>query len=335
MDKKNNDLSRKDFFNWLGAMIGGGMIIAGGKLAVEYGNNPYSMAARISDKLFYADLNKERDPEGYNKAQKLAFVWMFAETARQYGKKVGFEKSGEAIGHYLYGEGRTLDISNWLEDEAKNNDGFWPSLFSDARYGIKKEEGIENDAVAARMLKNRLKEGHTFILAADSHDLFNAIGISTCKLQANLEFAINEDEGFAVDKKLSDIRLELTDKYDWDGKGNPAELGEKGRDFLSGYFGAIRTFMLNNGELVAETLKNLSLPSFYVDQFMSVYSSGMFKFFGTLSEKAGGKVLDIENELTGGLGVDESSLALLEEVGARQYYINGSLRQINPVSVDE
>lgn len=316
-------------------MIGGGMIIAGEKLAVEYGNSPYSMAARISDKLFYAELNKKRDPEGYNKAQKLAFVWMFAETARQNGKRVGFEKSAEAIGHYMYGEGRNLDISNWLEEEAKNNSNFWPRLFSDARYSIKKEEGIENDAVATRMLKNRLKEGHTFILAADSHDLFNAIGISTCKLQANLEFTINEDEGFALDKKLSNIHLELTDKYDWDGKGNPAELGEKGRDFASGYFGAMRTFMLNNGELVAETLKNLNLPSFYVDQFMSIYSNGMFKFFGSLSEKAGGIILDIEKELTEGSGVDESSLALLEEVGAKQYYIYGSLRQVDPVSADE
>lgn len=222
-----NELSRRDFLKWGGVMIGGALVFAGTELGIEYGNNPYSMACRVCDKLFHAELNKQKDPESYIEAKKLAFVWIFAETARQHGKRVGFEKAGEALGHYMYGEGLTLDVSKWLEGDSKNNQDFWTQLFSDARYGIKKDQGIESDFVATKMLRNRLKRGYTFILGSDSSDLFSAIGVSTCKLKANLEFEANKNEEVITNKELSNISLELVDKYDWDGKGNPAELGEK------------------------------------------------------------------------------------------------------------
>lgn len=93
--------------------------------------------------------------------------------------------------------------------------------------------------------------------------------------------------------------------------------------------------MLNKGEIVMDALNNLNLPSFYLDQLQSIYNEEVFKLFGTLSNKIGGIPLDLEKRLVGEQGVDETSISLLEEVGAKQYYIQGRIFHHGPVKVDE
>lgn len=185
------------------------------------------------------------------------------------------------------------------------------------------------------MLKERLKGGHNFILEANSEDLFNAIGISTCTVKANFDFKFDESTATIKDKRLSNISLKLTDWYDWDGKEKPAEIGYRGLDFAKGFFGKIRTSMFNGGELVANVLTNLNLPSIYLNQLTQTYNNGLFDFFGKLSDKAGEVSYDLEDKLTGGEGVSEADFSLLESVGAKQYEIYGSIYQSETVFADE
>lgn len=329
--QKDHSFNRRDFLK-LGAIGLGGLVVGGLELGVEYGNNAYSMAARVCNKMFEAEMSN--DPRRIEDSKKLAFIWLFAETARQNGKLVGYEKAGAALGHYMYGESQSLDVSNWLKEDSENNKNFWPRLLSDMRYSIVKEEHVD-DVRALRMLRKRLKKGHSFMLEANSEDLFSAIGISTCTAQAKLEFEFDETTDQIQNKRLSEISLQLKDWYDWDGMKNPADMGYKGMDFAKGFFGGMRTAILNNNELVIKTLAKLNLPSVYLDQLKSVYSDGVFDFFGNLSDGVGIISSELENAVTNGDGIYESELSLLESVGAKQYQIYGRMHHSGTVVADE
>ncbi len=141
-----DELSRREFIKlspWL--IAAGGSIVAGVNLELVYGNNPYVMAARICNNMLDAEMSN--DPQKIEYSRKLAFVWLFAETAREYGKLVGYEKAGEALGHYMYGEGKSFNVSNWLNEDSKSENDFWARILSNMRYGIVKEEKVDDNSV--------------------------------------------------------------------------------------------------------------------------------------------------------------------------------------------
>lgn len=127
--QKDGILSRRDFLRMARDTLLLGTALSGLELGVEYGNNAYAMAARVCENMFEAELS--RDPKRIEDSKKLAFIWLFAETARQNGKIVGYEKAGAALGHYMYGQGYPLNVSGWLKEDAEDNKYFWPRLMSD------------------------------------------------------------------------------------------------------------------------------------------------------------------------------------------------------------
>lgn len=335
--KENRKLSRRDFIKASGVatlVLGGSSVVAGIELGVEYGNNPYSMATRVCNRLFEAELNKEKYPGEYEHAKKLAFIWLFAETARQHAKDIGYEKAGVAIGHYLYGEGQPLDVSKWIEDETKNID-FWKINLSDMKWQMKVDESVEEGLKQSKMLKNRLTSGYKYVGEGISDDIYYAIGRSTYVINASYEFKYDDELEFVHNESLTNILFEIRDEYDWD-LDNPADLGIKGGYFASDLFSKIRDIMLlPSGKKIDDILNKLNLSRFQIDQLIDIYNNGINNYFRDAGQAVNFATQDLENTLSDMHGISEYEMGLLESVGAKRYRIYGRVYYPGKIELED
>ncbi|MFA7301527.1 MAG: twin-arginine translocation signal domain-containing protein [Candidatus Shapirobacteria bacterium] len=104
-------ISRRDFLKVSGLVLGG---VAATVAGIEVGNDPHFInALKVTKELAEARISGDQDR--IFRSQKLAMVWVFAETTAKYSEEMGLGGAGLTMEHYLYGNGEPLDISFLFE----------------------------------------------------------------------------------------------------------------------------------------------------------------------------------------------------------------------------
>ena len=321
-------VSRRDF---LKTACLGVSVLVGAHFTIESKNEPYSMAVKISSRLLHAEINKNSNPEELIKSKKLAFIWLFAETARQYGANFGYKKSGEALGHYLYGEGKTLDVSSWLE-ENNENQVFWESLLFHAFDHDAKEHGNlaeESDKKRVLHLKNSLENGFRFPASVYvTEDYSRALSISTYTMMSDL--LLNNDGGFSI----QDTHVDLEDSYNWDRTTHlPIEgMTIQGVNII---FQKATESAGSFEKVCLKVLQNLNTDSSTTDHLMDIYSKITYGSISGLNLNVNEYITSLNTSFGVEHDLIEQDMSLLEDVGARPYKIIGTLHKTNKVNISQ
>ncbi|WKZ25828.1 MAG: hypothetical protein QY322_00770 [bacterium] len=215
--------SRRDFLSIMKFGVGAAIAVSAG---VELSSDPHFVnALKVTKELTEAQLSK--DPERVYESRKLAMVWLFAETAIKYSDKMGLGKAGMTMDHYLYGDGKPLDISFVFEKITEMSpESFVSKLISSAinnsQNNTVDKVTVEKDYMFTKRALRDLKSAEGLKTALDAESIISwrelryAFGGAKYELHAPEAF-IESVEQYSQRVVLEQgVEIVITDRYDWE-----------------------------------------------------------------------------------------------------------------------
>jgi hypothetical protein len=334
MDNEPKSMSRAKFLRLTASAGVGVAAVAADLIPRALGEVPPS--ARLSNGLEVvlnlAKAEKSKNEVKVTEARKLVAVWTFAETASMYSDETGLPMAGKMMEHYLYGNGRDLDISKEMK-ELGNEDAFWLGLLQSGfgAYYESQTGSYEFYDTAPQEFKKmfdrlqpKLVKGYTFVgsvYGSQGMDWNYAIGHSTYTLQT--DSLVNVD-GNNVTINFKNTNLKLYDVYDWD-LTFAAGISNKAWMATDTVCKPLFQWIMQNGFKVDEMLEKINFPDEHKSSIRRIFESFQYNLRSEI-DKVPGRIGKLESWAVGNDGeITEKDMNLLKTIGAKDYTIVGEV----------
>lgn len=329
-------LSRRDFFNLVRV---GGAAVTAFVAGVEIGNDPHFInGLKVTKELTEAQLSK--DPNRIYESRKLAMVWLFAETAIKFSDRMGLGKAGMTMEHYLYGNGKPLDISFVFEKITDMSpERFVGNLiFYEVRNRQNNTVNKVTDEIHYTFIKRALRdlkseEGLQTELSAESiptwRELRYAFGGAKYELHASeayIESANRSAQRVVLEKG---VELTITDRYNWE-KDWQIYIPGKASEVAEHILGPILDKFYKSKDLVEHTIRGLGLGDTDSDIIMEIYSNtSRFKTMSNVKSNVYDFAVETNISLINQPDLVEKDFNLLKKIGAADYDMKGHIHLTN------